>query len=126
MLTNTRSRISSAMLALLATLLASCGGGNGNGYSNGITAPPADGHTVAATPSLAFTPATLTVNAGEAVKFSFGAVGHNVFFDAGAGVPDDIAGTNVNVTVSRTFATAGTYHYSCHIHPTMHGEVVVQ
>lgn len=125
MLTNTRSRIAKAMLTLLATLIAACGGGSGSSY-NGVTTPPGDGHTVAATPSLAFTPATLTVNAGDAVKFSFGSVGHNVFFDAGTGVPNDIAGTNTNVTVSRTFATAGTYHYTCHIHPTMHGEVVVQ
>ena len=125
MYTNIRSRIANAMLALLATLIAACGGGSGSSY-NGVTTPPTDGHTVAATPSLAFTPSTLTVNAGDAVKFSFGTVGHNVFFDAGAGVPGDIAGTNANVTISRTFATAGTYHYSCHIHPTMHGEVVVQ
>jgi len=125
MFTNTRSRVAKSMLALLATLVVACGGGSGNSY-NGVTTPPADGHTVAATPSLAFTPATLTVNAGEAVKFAFGTVGHNVFFDAQAGVPDDIGGTNTNVTLSRTFATAGTYRYSCHIHPTMHGEVVVQ
>ena len=125
MSSNSTNRIAKAMLALLGTLLVACGSGGGYG-TNGVTAPPADGHTVAATPSLAYTPATLTVNAGEAVKFSFGTVGHNVFFDAAAGVPTDIAGTNANVTISRTFATAGTYHYSCHIHPTMHGEVVVQ
>lgn len=125
MSTNTANRIARAMVALLATLIVGCGGGSGSSY-NGVTTPPGDGHTVAATPGLAFSPATVTVNAGEAVKFSFGSVGHNVFFDAQAGVPNDIGGTNANVTVSRTFATAGTYHYSCHIHPTMHGEVIVQ
>jgi len=124
MFTNTNHQILKTMLVVAATLAAACGGGGG-GY-NGVTAPPADGNTVAATSGLAFTPPTLQVNAGEAVKFSFGSVGHNVFFDAQAGVPADIGGTNANVTVSRTFATAGTYHYSCHIHPTMHGEIVVQ
>ena len=124
MTTHTKSRFLTTTLALAAALLAACGGSGG--YSGGVTAPPGDGHTVAATPSLAFTPSSLPVNAGEAVKFSFGSVGHNVFFDAQAGAPNDIAGTNANVTVSRTFATAGTYRYSCHIHPTMHGEVVVR
>jgi plastocyanin len=66
------------------------------------------------------------VNVGDVVTFTFGTVGHNVFFDAQAGVPTDIAGTNANVSVTRTFATAGTYKYSCHIHPSMHGEVVVR
>ena len=124
MFTNIDSRIAKAALTLAVTLIAACGSG---GYgSKGVTSPPTDGHTVAATPGLAFTPSTLTVNAGDVVKFSFGTVAHNVFFDASAGVPDDIAGTNANATVSRTFTTAGTYHYSCHIHPAMQGEVVVQ
>ena len=126
MFMNTNSRNAKAILALTATMLVACGSGSGGGGYNGVAGPPGDGHTVAATPSLAFTPASLPVNVGEAVKFSFGSVGHNVFFEAQPGVPDDIAGTNENVTVSRTFATAGTYRYSCHIHPTMHGEVVVQ
>ena len=125
MYTNTDHRILKLTLASALMLVAACGGGGGGG-SNNVTAPPGDGHTVAATAGLIFTPASLPVNAGEAVKFSFGAIGHNVFFDAQAGAPADIGGTNANVTVSRTFATAGTYRYSCHIHPTMHGEVVVQ
>ena len=110
---------------VLAVAIAACGGGSGYG-GGGVTAPPGDGHTVAATASLAFSPAPLQVHVGDAVKFSFGAVGHNVFFDAQAGAPDDIGGTNANVNVSRTFATAGTYRYTCRIHPQMHGEVVVQ
>lgn len=40
-----------------------------------------------------------------------------MFFDAQAGLPANIPGDNANVTVQRTFATAGTYHYTCHIHP---------
>ena len=85
-----------------------------------------DGHTIAATPSLAFTPATLTVDAGQAVTFAFGSVPHNVFFDQAAGAPSDIAGQNTAVSIQRTFATAGNYHYTCHIHPGMQGTVVVQ
>ena len=38
----------------------------------------------------------------------------------------DIQGTNSNVSIARTFTTAGTYSYTCHIHPSMQGMVVVR
>jgi len=104
-----------------ALLAMACGGG---GY--GTTAPPPPPSTVAATPSLTFDPATLTVNVGETVTFAFGSVPHNVFFTQQAGAPADIAGNNTNVSIPRTFATAGTYAYTCHIHPSMHATVVVR
>ena len=111
-------------LAALATVLLAYGCGSGNG--GGVTSPTPPSNTVAATASLAFTPATLTVNAGDAVTFAFGSVAHNVFFNSQAGVPADIQGTNANVSIARTFTTAGTYSYTCHIHPSMQGMVVVQ
>ncbi len=111
-----------ALATLTGALMAvACGG---NGY--GTTAPPPPGNTVAATPSLTFTPGTLPVNAGETVTFAFGSVPHNVFFTQQAGAPADIAGNNANVSIARTFATAGTYGYTCHIHPSMQGTVVVR
>ncbi|HKW49263.1 MAG TPA: plastocyanin/azurin family copper-binding protein, partial [Gemmatimonadaceae bacterium] len=84
------------------------------------------GHTISATPSLAFGPSSLTVSAGDVVTFDFGSIAHNVFFDQQAGAPANIDGLNANVSVQRTFTTPGTYHYSCHIHPSMTGTVVVQ
>jgi plastocyanin len=112
-------------LAALAFVLLTSGCGSDNG--GGVTSPtPPAGNNVAATPSLTFTPGTITINAGEAVTFDFGSVPHNVFFDAKSGVPGDIQGTNAGVSIARTFATAGSYTYTCHIHPQMHGTVVVQ
>jgi plastocyanin len=109
-------------LAIAAVTLAACSGGYG-----GTTSPmTGDGHTISATPSLTFGPSSLTVSAGDVVTFAFGGVAHNVFFDQHAGAPADIDGLNANVSVQRTFTTPGTYHYSCHIHPSMTGTVTVQ
>ena len=105
----------------LAGVLVGCGSGYGS-----TAAPPPPANTVAATDGLTFTPATLQVSAGDIVRFTFGSVAHNVFFAAQTGAPADIGGTNANVAVERTFAVAGTYTYTCHIHPQMHGTVEVQ
>jgi plastocyanin len=119
--------VPSFLLTLLAATIAGCGGsstlstGPGGGGGSG-----GNGHTITATTAEAFTPPTITINAGDVVSFDFQSLAHNVFFDAQTGVPADIPGTNANVTVQRTFATTGTYHYTCHIHPQMHGTIVVQ
>jgi plastocyanin len=108
-------------------MAAACGGSSGGGYG-GISSPPppTDPRTITATSSLTFGPASLTVNEGETVTFAFQSVAHNVFFDAQTGAPANIDGSNTNVSVTRVFATPGTYHYTCHIHPFMQGTVVVQ
>jgi len=111
------------LATLTGALLAMACGSNGYG---GSTAPPPAGNTVAATPSLTFTPGTLHVNVGETVTFAFGSVPHNVFFTQQAGAPADIAGNNTNVSITRVFATAGTYTYTCHIHPSMRGTIEVR
>ena len=82
--------------------------------------------TVNATSLNTFTPANVAVGVGGTVTFTFGDVAHNVFFDnSPAGAPDAIAGTNANMSATRTFTTAGTFEFDCHIHPGMKGTVVV-
>lgn len=109
--------------------LAACGGGTGpygTVTNNQQPPPPPAPGTVEATPSLAFTPGTLTIDRGENVTFAFGAVGHNVTFDSpNASTPADIPGVNVSVSVQRIFSAAGTYRYHCTIHPGMNGSIVV-
>jgi len=116
-----------AVVALAGALLG-CGG---SAYG-GPTAPPPPppppppANTVAATNALAFTPATLNVAVGETVTFTFGSIAHNVFFAAQAGAPANIEGNNASTDVQRMFNSAGTYTFTCHIHPQMHGTVQVQ
>lgn len=87
--------------------------------------PGADA-TVDATPAIAFTPSNVTVTVGETVKFAFGSVAHNVYFDASpAGAPADITGSNANKSVTRTFNSLGVFEYDCHIHPGMSGTITV-
>jgi len=81
--------------------------------------------TVSTTPNVAFDPIPATIAPGGTVTFAFGAVPHNVYFDAVPGAPADIPGANVNVSATRTFAAAGTYTFRCRIHPGMKGSIIV-
>jgi plastocyanin len=89
--------------------------------------PPPGPHasTVQALPSIAFSPASITVAVGDTVTFAFGAVPHNVFFDRVAGAPTDIPGVNASTNASRIFTAPGQYAYECRLHPGMRGTVVV-
>jgi plastocyanin len=120
------NRMTGLTLGALIAALAVSGCSSGGSDTNAPPDPQPTGNTVSATPSETFTPGTLTVNAGETVTFAFGSLAHNVFFAAQAGAPSDIPGNNSNVSVDRAFTTAGSYNYTCHIHPSMHGTVVVQ
>ena len=113
-------------LAMFAAALSAAACGSDNNGGGGAMNPSPSDNTVQATPSLAFSPASLTVNAGGTVTFAFGSVQHNVFFDAVPGAPANIEQPTSNASVDRTFTTAGTFPYSCHIHPQMHGTIVVQ
>ena len=71
----------------------------------------------------AFSPATITVNAGSTVVWTNNdSIQHDITFDGGS-IASNVL--NHNDTFSHTFPTAGTNHYICSIHPFMHGTVIV-
>ena len=73
--------------------------------------------------NFAFSPATVTVNAGSTVVWTNDdSIQHDITFNGG-GIASSVL--NHNDTFSHTFPTAGTYHYICSIHPFMHGTVIV-
>jgi len=113
-----------AICAVVA-LAAACSSSTDPGSSNNPSAPPMAA-AVNATSLNTFTPANVAIGVGGTVTFTFGDVPHNVFFDnSPAGAPDPITGANANMSMSRTFTTAGTFEYDCHIHPGMKGTVLV-
>lgn len=106
---------------LIAALAIGCGGSSVTDPTTG-SAP-----TVNAVGETAWSPASITIRAGETVDFR-NATGetHNVRFDGGqAGRPADVGNFN-GATRSVAFLEAGTYAYHCGIHPVMQGVVVVQ
>ncbi len=116
-----------ALFAITCFAASACGGGGYGTTSPTPTTPnPPVADRVNATASLAFDPSTLNTKVGHTVTFAFGSVGHNIYFDAATGAPANIAGVNANTSVARTFDTAGTFTYTCHIHPYMQGKVVVE
>ena len=106
-------------------ILSACGGGAASSPSGPPAGPPPMTATVNATPDIAFNPSPVKIVSGGTITFAFGSVAHNVYFDAVTGAPADIPGNNASASVSRTFASPGTYAYSCHIHPGMRGLIVV-
>lgn len=74
--------------------------------------------------NLAFNPASATVAVGATVTWeNQDGMIHNVIADDGSFKSPDLG---FGKTFSFTFQKAGTYTYSCHIHPAMKGTVVVQ
>jgi len=131
-LTTQAVRRAAAVFALAAVATAAaCGGSSNAGTTDPVPpippGPPAATATVAATPSLAVTPNTVTIAVGGTVTMDFGSVAHNVFFDnAPAGAPANITAATSDKSMTLTFNQAGTFEYNCHIHPGMRGTVVVK
>jgi plastocyanin len=77
------------------------------------------------TPGETFSPTVLEVPLGATVRFNMFGDEHNADFANVPGRPADIP-VVVNVIVSRTFNTRGTFPYDCTVHPGMSGQIVVE
>lgn len=115
--------------------LAACGGGEeeapaAQGGSGEVTAegpPDAQKATVVGTPGLDFVPATVTAQPGTlALTLTIeGGVPHNLVFadqEVGADIDTFAEGSR---TGSFRFPAAGSYDFTCTLHPGMDGTVVV-
>ena len=119
---------------VVAVVCVACGGGAGgnsptspsdyNGAGTPATPSTPAANTVIASAASAFSPAALTVAAGTTVTFTFEGVTHDVVFDNVSGAPANIDPT-YSTSVSRTFASKGTFGYQCTIHSGMRGAVTV-
>ena len=124
-------------LLLLAAVVnvTACGGSSGSSSgSNSNPAAPTNtdtfGGSATATsvdvnmPGVVFAPNRIDIAKGGVIRFIVTAVAHDVRFNGVTGAPADILATS-NVTVSRTFATAGTFPIVCTLHSNMTGTVIV-
>ncbi|MFL5580524.1 MAG: Ig-like domain-containing protein [Gemmatimonadaceae bacterium] len=85
-------------------------------------APVAASASVDATTGDTFSPTSVDIAVGGQVTWTFAKL-HNVTFTS-ASAPADI-GNTASGSVSRTFPTAGSFPYTCTLHPGMNATVVV-
>ncbi len=118
-----KSIVAALGVTLLALVLVGCATSAPSGGSTGGTAAPGAAKAVAVEiKEFSFQPATVEVPVGGTVTWTNAdAATHTV---KGSGwTSGDLA---QGATFSNTFDTAGTFPYSCGIHPSMTGEVVVK
>jgi len=121
------SALSAALLAIvLAVALTGCGTSQTtapSGTSSGSTPAAGAAKTVAVSMAgFAFDPANAEVAVGGTVTWTNNdSVGHTIKIDGKTSDTITPGGT-----FSKTFAAAGTFPYSCTIHPSMTGQVTVK
>ena len=85
--------------------------------------PPSTTNTVTIK-NFAFDPATLTVSVGTNVTWiNEDSVNHIVKSDTDV---FESASLSSGQSFTHTFTTIGTYNYTCSIHPSMHGKIIVE
>lgn len=107
-----------------ATITATVGGKTGTRLITVQTITISPSGTVTVSGS-SFSPQQVDITVGGTVTWNFNdIISHNVTFAGTTGAPSNIGDTSSG-SVSRTFATAGTFAYNCTLHAGMTGTVVV-
>jgi plastocyanin len=100
------------------------GDGGGGVDTSGIqpvtTLAAPKGAPIKGTDGQTFDPTTATAKVGDIVEWDSGTIDHNVTFDDGPR-QDLPAGAKVQFK----FTKAGSFHYTCTIHPGMEGTITV-
>lgn len=114
---------------VLAAAVIACGGG-GDGGGGGITPPPPppppSGSASVTLGAASFSPSSVSITRNGTVTWNnTSGLDHNVTFASTAGAPANIT-THNSGSNQRSFATAGTFSYSCTLHAGMNGTVAVQ
>jgi plastocyanin len=116
-------------IGILLIVVAAMGcSSNKSTNSNYNPTPPAQHsahyHTVAIA-GMAFSPATITITAGDTVAWTNNdSINHTVTSDSGSELGSAPLGQGQ--TYSHLFGAAGVFLYHCSIHTTMHGVITVQ
>ena len=113
-----RPGIAAASAALLVA--AACGGGDDGGSDGGAAAEPTESAEVVLE-NTQFNPEEVTIFTGGALMWEWddGNIVHDVKGD------DFKSELQKEGTFEHTFDEAGTYEYTCTVHPAMKGEVIV-
>ncbi len=117
--------LAAGLLLALVLALVGCSG------SGATSSPPSSGTAPASTSAagatvvekgFAFDPATLDVKVGDTVTFkNEDSAPHNVSIDG-----KELGNQDQGASVTWTAEKAGSFPYSCTIHPAMTGEIVVK
>jgi plastocyanin len=112
-----------ALLALVV-VLAGCSGGAATTptTSGSATSGSSSAGATVVEKGFAFDPATLDVKVGDTVTFkNEDSAPHNVKIDG-----KELGNQDTGASVTWTATTAGSFPYTCTIHPAMAGEIVVK
>ena len=125
MRTAIRLTLASLLCVVMIGVLTGCGGGGSSPYGQTggtSSSPPAAGASVVVEKDFAFQPASLEVKVGDTVTFTNeDSAPHNVIIDS-----KELGQQEQGASVTWTAEKAGSFPYSCKIHPSMTGEITVK